>query len=171
MPVDLQTDFDLSLAIGAISAGALSAFNTKIDASRENGFKIIKTRLGAQVNAKNGADGPVVFGVSCNINATELLAYLEQDLQKKTATPVLGPGQFVKILSYLPVTSTTGRLTSNDVNDVGSGVHLVDIGVAWTVPEGDNFGFFFWVPTGGADLASGMTMTAIWEWMGVWLRD
>ncbi len=164
-------DQDLSLGLGTLAAVDAIAQAGKIDASRLNGFRIAMLRIVATVTGKTTAEGPLIWGIACNMDAAEIEAALEADPQSSADDDERGVGQWLKILGMIPLETTFGALTGGPGGpSAGSAVATpMDVKVNWSVLEGKEF--VIWAYNQGAALTSGTIITCAIEYFGVWLRD
>ncbi len=164
-----QFDIDLPLPVGALAAGAAVIANSRIDAARENGFRIVKSQLFLTLTGKTTAEGPIAFGVAMNVpNAAAITAILDADPSDSKADISRGEGVFVKILGVLGLLETSFPPISRD----GPG-WMMEISYGkngWSIPEGR--GLVYWARNNdGSALTTGTILTFSAEHFGVWLRD
>ncbi len=161
-----QFDADANLTLGALGGNDVIAQNSSIDGSRAQGFRIMKSEIFMTLTGKTTAEGPIIWGVACNMDAAEIEAAMEADPQDRNADDSRGEGTFIKILDVIGLVEVT-RPTTNSLN---SPLFKVSYGRnGWSIPEGQNLSF--WAMNVGAALTSGTVLLFSAEHFGVWLRD
>lgn len=168
--VVIQYENDFVLAIGALAANDAVNGQTKIDSTRLNGFRIAKVKIVATLRGKTASEGPLLWGLCCNMNAAELEAAIEADPQSSVADNDKGEGQWLSILGMIPFGMTAGPLTSTGGAIAGAAAHMDDHKVNWSVIEGKTFDLFVYNMEGSAVTTGGIIEAAM-EIFGVWLRD
>ncbi len=171
--VEVQYEQDIQLALSTLGAGTALKAATKIDSARLNGFRIAKVNIAATLRNKTASEGPIVWGLQCNMSAAEIKAALEADPQDSTADDDKGDGQWLKILGFVGVTATDAPLTSDagpGATAVSLAARMMEVKVNWSVIEGKDFSLFAFNIGSGA-LTTGTIIDAIMEIFGVWLRD
>ncbi len=163
-----QFDIDLSVALSTLGAGVAIAADTKIDASRENGFRLVKSDVHMTMSGKTTAEGPLVVGLAGNFaSLQEVTDVLDNDPQSRNADMKRGKGTFLKILGTIGLVPTT--IPSSDT---GVGIHFeISYGKnGWSIPEGQKV--FFWVRNNDSSaLTTGTVVQFTAEHFGVWLND
>ncbi len=156
-----QFDPDIALGVGALAANTAILTASKFDASRNNGFRVVKARGLGQISAKTAAEGPLIWGLCANCDAAAVKAIMEADPQDSTQDDAKGAGQWVKPLGLVKVADVEALLPQDG--------KPFDIKVNWSVIEGQTFNFF--VYNMGATITTGASFFMWLELMGVWLRD
>ncbi len=157
--LEIQYDEDASIVMSNASANTAVLGASKIDASRENGFRIIKSKVNFGFHSKTVDEGPVVFGMAIGMTAAQIKAALEDDPQISSAVLSKSKSMWLKPLGVVPFTAVEEE----------SAVHrLMTIPVGWSVIEGSLLSY--WGYAQGA-LTTGMVITIFAEHLGVWLRD
>ncbi len=168
MALEQEFDSDTSLTLSTLGAAAAIVTNSRIDGSRRQGFRLVKSKINVTVSGKTTAEGPISYGVMCNIdNAADLAAILVADPQGKTAKTERVDGQFVKLLGTIGLVPTT--IPSSDM---GIGVsHEFTYGKnGWSIPEGRALSYWAFNQDGSA-LSAGTIIQFTAEHFGVWLND
>ncbi len=168
MPLEQEFDSDTSLTLSTLGAAAAIVTNSRIDGTRRQGFRIVKSKLIVTVSGKTTAEGPIAYGVMANIdNAADLAAILTADPQGKTAKTERVKGQFVKLLGVIGLVPTT--IPSSDE---GTGkMHEFTYGKnGWSIPEGRALSYWAFNKDGSA-LTAGTILNFTAEHFGVWLND
>ncbi len=57
-----------TLALSTLASLDAIAQAFKVDASRQQGFRIAKLRLAVVLEGKTATEGPILWGVACNMN-------------------------------------------------------------------------------------------------------
>ncbi len=139
-----------------------NASNIKIDAAREQGFRISKIRLFGEWHTKTTDEGPLWWGLAIGGSAAQIELVLEADPQSSFDKDETADGQWVKPCGVFPFEDTEGSLTP--------GMPYIEIVVNWSIPEGQ--AFQMWVYNQNATpTTTGLTINFFMEIFGVWLRD
>ncbi len=168
MPLVQQFDSDTSLALSTLGAAAAIVTNSRIDASRRQGFRVTKSKIMMTMSGKTTAEGPILYGVMANIsNAADLAAILVNDPQGKTDKDERAPGQFVKLLGVIGLVPTTIPSSDTGIAEM----HEFSYGKnGWSIPEGRALSYFAFNQFGSA-LSDGTILQFTAEHFGVWLND
>ncbi len=171
--VEIQYEQDIQFALSTLGAATALKAATKVDASRLNGFRIAKVNVAATLRNKTASEGPILWGLQCNMSAADIKAAIESDPQSSTADNDRGDGTWLKILGLIGFPTTDAPLTGG----VGPGAtavslvaHMMEVKVNWSVIEGQDFSVFAFNMGSGA-LTTGTIIDAVLEIFGVWLRD
>ncbi len=166
----LVISYENNGALVLSTLGSLDVVNAdfKIDASRGSGFRIAKTRLAATLKGKTATEGPILWGLACNLAAAELEEAIEADPQTSVDDEKRGEGTWIKMLGLIGINMTAGALTGNGGGNDGA-ASFMDIVINWSVIEGQ--AFTLWAYNLGAALTTGSIIQFTAENMGVWLRD
>lgn len=162
--LDIVWDF-VEMSLGAVAALAAVNIGTKIDAARDQGFRVMKAKTAVCWDLKTTGDGPIILGFSANQTNLGVEECLEADPQNPN-TDGGGQDQFRANRACWPiamvnVTETNGRLANGA---------FVDIPIKWSMPEHGNFDTFAYNNGSGA-MTAGMLITFATKLFGVWLRD
>ncbi len=159
-------DIDGNITLGALGGNDAILGVTKIDASKRQGFRIVKSDWFLTLTGKTTAEGPIMIGVCCNMNAAEVEAAIEADPQGRTDDETRGKGTFIKLLMVLGLLDTAfptpdgGRVFHREVKYGKNG---------WSIPEGKTLSLFAY--NSGSALTSGTVVLFSAEHFGVYLRD
>ncbi len=169
--VIVQYDQDLSLSLGTLGAvDAIAQASAKIDAGRENGFRIAKLNIMGTLTGKTATEGPIAWGIACNMNAAEIELAIESDPQDSAENDDRGVGTWLKPLGMITLEQTAGPLTGGGSGGTQGGVAtMIEVKVNWSVLEGHDF--TVWAYNQGSALTTGAILTFFVEYFGVWLRD
>ncbi len=153
------------LAVGALaSLDAIAVSDEKIDGTRLEGFRVMKTEY--FMNAEGGTvdQGPVLIGVAPNLNAQEIEEAIEADPQQRVDIPateqVMRPVFPLEIIGRALVEARASSL------ETMKGV----FNLKWSIPEGQGLVWFAYNLDLGA-LTSGLILTIYAKHYGVWLKD
>ncbi len=162
-----QFDADLLLTLGALAASTTITVNSSIDASRLQGFRVVKSELKVTMTGKTTAEGPITFGVAANFeSAAEINAALEADPQGRASDDSRGKGTFLMILDSIGLVPTVFPASDEGVGKS----YTISYGKnGWSIPEGRNLQF--WARNQGANLSSGTLLIFVATHFGVWLND
>lgn len=159
----IQVYDDVVLTLGTLAGNTVLSVDSKIDASRESGFKLIDGRFTGQFASKTDGDGPYWWGIACNLSSAQIQAILTEDIQNRADPIARGPSSWLKILGQVgEVVGAIGFLTPNG--------DFVDQKINWSVPEGSRFAYFVFNFTGAA-FTTGQSVLFQAVINGVWLRD
>ncbi len=163
--VEITYDSDAVLALGTLAASAVGVQPTRVDATRTQGWRTAMLRIVATLAGKTTAEGPILWGIACNLDATQINAVLIGDPQNATEDDDHGAGQWLKILGLIDLAATEGPLTGP--SEIAQ---PIDIKVNWSTIEGE--AVVVWARNnGGSPLTTGGLITFSIENFGVWLRD
>lgn len=162
-----QFDEDNAITLGTLGAGLAILGTGVIDNTRLNGFRLTKSRIGVTLSGKTTAEGPIAYGVSCNVSAVELAAILQADPQSRTKDDDRGDGAFVYTMGVIGELTTAFPGATPDGPPVMVSIPYGKNG--WSVIEGDTWAL--WAFNMGAQLTTGTVIKFFAEHYGVWLRD
>ncbi len=166
-----QIDEDNNLTLGALG-GAAAAFGTsKIDAAREQGFRLVRSTFRIVMSGKTDTEGPIMIGVCANVpDVGALAAYLANDPSGISAADLRSDNWFVKVI---------GLIARNQVEipngpGIGNGMPWMEIEISygkngWSIPEGSALNLFAF--NAGSTLTTGTVFLWNAEHFGVWLKD
>ncbi len=163
--VIIQYDNDGILPLSTLAANDVISVDTKIDGSRLQGFRIAVLSILATITGKTATEGPLLWGVSCNMAAGSIESAIESDPQSSAADNNRGEGAWLKILGMIGLEVSEGPLTGGN----SLMVLPLNVKVNWSVIEGQSLQV--WVYNMGAALTTGTVFHFAIEEMGVWLRD
>ncbi len=162
--LDILWDF-VEMAIGTL--GGLAALNvsTKVDAARDQGFRVVKAQTAVCWDNKTTGEGPIIVGFSANQSSTGVEECMEADPQNPN-TDGGGQDQFRANRACWPIaiinlTETNGRLANGA---------FVDIPIKWSMPEHGDFDVWAY-NNSPSPLTTGTLITVAFKLFGVWLRD
>ncbi len=167
---DLEISYENNGALVLSTLASLDAVNAdfKIDASRGSGFRVAKTRIAAVLKGKTAIEGPILWGMACNLSAAEVESAIEADPQTRVDDNSRGQGTWIKMLGLIGINMTAGPLTGGVGLQTGA-ASFIDVKVNWSVIEGQ--ALTLWAYNLGAQLSTGSIIQFVAENMGVWLRD
>ncbi len=167
----LQFEVDTEIDLTTLGAAAAIFDTTKIDGSRAQGFYLIWVKIAGFFSGKTATEGPIIYGIACNLDATKLKAILEDDLQNRQDPTSTGPGSWYLPICEIGVDAVEGNI-NGDVSstNVQATSEYKKYAVKWTIPEGDNFSQWAFNKGSGA-LTTGMKINASMQFFGSWLRD
>ncbi len=152
---------DTTINLSTLPAGTAIILPSKIDASREQGFRILRTEWHIAYDGITIGEGPVVFGFSCNVAATEIEACIEADPQDSADR--VGNTQ-----SSQPVWPLVYQARSEGENGIEPLNGMLK--PRWTVPEGEQANWFAYNRSSSA-LTTGGVFFVFAKHFGVWLND
>ncbi len=159
-------EHDGVLTLGALAGNKPSVQATKIDASRLNGFRLAKLRIAASVVGKTATEGPIAWGIACNLDADQIESIIEADPQASVEDDDHGAGEWIKTLGLIPLKAVEEPLTGPS----GAVAAMDDHKVNWSIIEGKDFTVWAYNMQSTA-LTTGTLIHFFCEFFGVWLRD
>ncbi len=157
-----QIDFP----IGALaSLDAIGLVDPKIDGSREQGFRLLKTQYWLEFVGLVDGEGPVLWGWSVGLTAAQIEEAIEADPQsvfdeanRDTNRPVFPIGMY----NTDPVATNTTTLNAQ--------MFVGEFKPRWSIREGNFLSTWAYNVDAGA-LTSGAELRGICKHFGVWLND
>lgn len=158
---------DVVITLSTLGAATAVTATSKIDNSRENGFRVIKTQYWVDWFGKTAVEGPLMVGIAFGVNASEIAETISDDPQSRlkdfndaeTRRPVFP-------LVMIPTASTdAGGVTPSQ-----GAFPMSEITLRWSAPEGSSVLWFAFNAGGGA-LTTGAGVAIFAKHFGVWLND
>ena len=155
---------EVTQALSTLAVGAIISANSRIDQSRLQGFRVLKSQYVFVITGL-AVDQPVRMLFAHDLSNTETEEAIGADPQRpgdptgdsaartKRPTWPLDPGVFL-----------------NDANGNGQLILQGEIKLGWSIQEGTVLKFQF-ENIGGATLTTGAIVTGRVKHFGVWLRD
>jgi len=167
--MEQQFDEDHSIVLGALVNATAIFGASKIDAAREQGFRLVMSRISMKLTGKTTAEGPILIGICANVpDVASLKAYLENDPQGRSSDDAKGNNWFVKLLFQIPLAATENG-SNADLADNQSMFEVKYGKNGWSIPEGSALNYFAW--NMGSTLTTGAVITIAAEHFGIWLKD
>ncbi len=158
-------DVQASGALGSLAALDMATVNSKIDGSRERGFRITKTMYDVDIYGYDGTeDGPVAFGLAVGMTAAEIEEAIEADPQ--SPNDVAAEERVGRAVFPLGVIPRSGPSTPSNQHEMRE---LKTTSINWSVPEGS--GLVWWFYNYGGALGAGNLASIFAKHFGVWLND
>ncbi len=158
---------DIVITLGALGANSVAITASKIDAARENGFRVIKTQYWIDWQGKTAVEGPVIVGYAFGMDANAISATISSDPQSSNLDFVDGETKNpVFPMELIPFASTDG----GGATPGQGGFTMGEVVPRWSVPEGSNLNWFA-RNLGGAGMTTGTVVLIFAKHFGVWLRD
>ena len=155
---------DLALVLGALATKTAVQGASKIDASRAQGFRLLKTQYWVEVIGKTNDQGGIIVGLSHNLSVTEIKECIEADPQGSKA--IHRPESEASSRPIWPLVLIPSTVTSIEDKLVAMG----ELKPGWSAPEGSTFNWFaFNLSTG--TLTTGTQVKIFAKHYGVWLKD
>jgi len=152
---------DVNITLGALVATTAVIVSSKIDSTRLNGFRLLRTEYFMHMRGATTGNSPVLVGMAHELNSTEVLETIVADPQHKgdpqTENRALQPVWPWEVL--MANADGDGRVWAQGVAKIG-----------WSAMEGTTFRFFAF-NFGPADLTTGAIIHIVAKHFGVWLRD
>ncbi len=167
--VIIQYDHDNSFPLSTLGANTAILGATKIDSTRLNGFRIAKVRITAAITGKTTAEGPIAWGLCCNLTAARLKAIIEADPQASTEDDEHGSGEWLMHMGMMTLATTAGPLTGG-LGGPNVAAQHEEHKINWSVIAGKSFDLWAYNMS-GSPLTTGAIIQSFQEIFGVWLRD
>ncbi len=160
-------DPSVTITLGTLAAAAAITANSKIDGSRLNGFRVLKSELWIGASGKTTGEGPVVIGLAFDADAANVALAMAADPQAdgrqtgdKVANteakfPVFPIAMIGKAETKIGIESVTMKHTLKP---------------QWSAPEGSGLQYFAFNADTGA-LTTGTVVEIFAKHFGVWLND
>ncbi len=165
-----QFDIESTITLGTLAANTAILGVSQIDAAREQGFRITRSRILFSVIGKSAgtSEGPLILGVCLNVPTVAALeAIIEADPQGMSSAVLRAKNAYVRIIGLVGEFISSLPLTGDD--DIQHAVEI-DYGKnGWSIPEGSALNY--WVFNKGNALTTGGFIKITAEHFGVWLKD
>ncbi len=153
---------DVTITLSTLGAAAAIVAQSRIDAARLHGFRVLKTEYFIEATGKTSGEGPIMIGLAVDVTATGVKNAIESDPQS-TGDEV---GQAEALTPVWPLKMLPKAFTNGDI---GEYVSMRSVNPGWSVPEG--LGMQWWAFNMGASLTTGTVIRIFAKHFGVWLRD
>ncbi len=154
-----------SLALATLAASTALLEPTKVDASREQGFRVTKIETMVGFTGKTAGEGPILWGLAFGQTAAEIEEAIEDDPQgmQNAANVELQEHQNRPVwpIGILDPAAVAGVIDEGKV---------IVLRPNWSAPEGGTMDFFAY-NFGSGTLTTGTVMRYVYKLFGVWLRD
>ncbi len=155
------------MSIGALGSLAATKIGSKIGV-RKQGFRVVKSDIHFMMGGKTTDEGPIMIGVACNADSTEVEEILEADPQAPSDNDERGMGVFVKPLFMITKNELELPLASAPSERLRFVFSYGKNG--WSIPEDQELSYWAYNMDDAA-LTSGTSFRIFGEHFGVWLRD
>ncbi len=155
----------VGIALGAISAGAAGQQATVIDGSRLQGCRASMFRYHSEWLGKTAAQGPIQWGLSWGITATEVAECMTADPQFDIEEDMVEVRRNLINIGIIPRSSTVSPAS---VPDISYGYRKIRL-PSWDVLEGSSIQIWHFVPANGVTLTSGTIHHLTWGFKQGWL--
>ncbi len=159
-----QYDPDVQLDLGALASGAITSVNTKLDAARGQGFFLKSFGWTGEYIAKTASEGPILWGWSLNMTATEINVKLNNDPSSDADAPARGGSMWMRPQGMIRFGGTAGALHGGNGED-----WVTRQNVMWSLREGQAMNL--WARNIGTILTDGASLNVSLDYIGKWLRD
>jgi len=159
-----QYDADVQLDLGALASGAITSVNTKLDAARGQGFFLKSFGWTGEYVAKTASEGPILWGWSLNMTATEINVLLNNDPSSRSDAPARGGNMWMRYGGMIRFGGTAGALHGGN----GEDTHTRE-NVMWSLDEGQAMNL--WARNIGTILTDGASLNVACDYIGNWLND
>ncbi len=159
-----QLDFvydRLVITLGTLAVLTAIGGAGKIDASRENGFRIMKTEAWMTFGGMTAGEGPLIVGFACNATVSQVESTIEVDDQSSTDSQLSG----VSRRPVWPMWMIGLGLTTE-----AQEMYRI-INPKWSVPEGEAAVWWVYNADSTNALTTGGQVNIFAKHSGVWLRD
>ncbi len=150
---------ELSVNLSTAISGAAVGVNSRIDASRLQGFRILKSQVFVALKDITEGEGPILIVMAHDLTATEVEETLGADPQR-SGDPDLEARAMRPVWPVGLLMETVG----------GKTVLEKEMKIGWSFPEGTILKFYA-INRDNATLTTGASMNVTAKHFGVWLRD
>lgn len=151
-----------TITLGTLGSITAITGNSKIDASRRQGFRVMKVEYWLDYYGKTANEGPIMVGWSPTQNASEIAETFQADPQ---GSDEIAPNANAKAPVFpLQQIVYADTQASEDFGKMGT------FNPRWSTPEGVGAVWFAY-NMGGAGLTTGTVVRVFAKYYGVWLRD
>ncbi len=161
---NLSFVFDEGVIISLASLAAKDSISgsSKIDAARENGFRVVKSEGWAFLKAQV-VDEPVLFGIAARaMSASEIEEVIEVDPQSMFQVP--------EAEQALRPVFPMGAIMGSSAGVFNPPVHFMN-DIPWSYREGSAMFYWAYNPDNDAFSAGSQELILFVKHTGVWLRD
>ncbi len=156
------------ITIALSTLGTLTAIlgPSKIDASREMGFRVLRTEYWLEYEGKTDNEGPIIFGLSVDMTVSQIANAISADPQGRD--PEASEANLRAKFPIFPLK----MLSEQSTESPGGGNAIISMDVAkvgWSLPEGSHLDFFAF--NLGSALTTGTVIRVFAKHFGVWLDD
>ncbi len=152
---------ETTLTLSTLGSGSILTANSRIDASRLQGFRILKTQYYFALKSMTPDEGPIMMHLAHDLTAAEMEETIGADPQR-SGDPTLEPRALRPVWPL--------GLLGNDTEG-NAGVFLQgEIKLGWSFPEGTILKIGAENISGSA-LTTGAVVRGRMKHFGVWLRD
>lgn len=152
---------DVVIDVGALASKDAISVDSKIDSSRLNGFRVMKTEYWISYEGKTTAQGPIMVGYSPTLTAQQVENGIEADPQVSSAVD-----ETAKSKAPIFPLEMIGAEGTAKVEDSFKG----SFNPRWSTPEGVSA--IWWAYNmDAAVLTTGLLIHIFAKHYGVWLRD
>ncbi len=148
------------ITLGALAQGAAVVSSSRIDDSRLQGYRVLRTDYFIQVKGMTAGNSAVVVGLAHDLSAGEIQEAIGADPQRSN-DPTLSPRAMRPVwpLEIFAANAEGNKLVTKGTTNIG-----------WSIPEGTLLEWFV-VNMGDADLTTGTIVNILAKHFGVWLKD
>ncbi len=158
----LHIDVDVLASTLAINTALRG--NSKIDASRENGARITKLKLGVMYNGKASGDGPISYGISVGLTDTEIAEAILADPSGAMTAAGASDQANRKVFPLGVIPDGTRVESAEDIQ-----IRTIHGFPFKEIDEGVTMAFYIF--NHGSQLTTGLVVTFIGIAVTEWLRD
>ncbi len=151
---------NMKIDLSTLVAGNSIFGNSKIDAGRGNGTRIVKAMITLSYDGMIAAEGPISIWYLIGFSTTQFEAWLDADQQSKMDPKLKSPSQYAVLLA------SSNRAVAGQFNN---GVPIV-LKPDWSCPEGESVNIAV-VNDDATDLQTGTSVFVRMQQFGVNLRD
>ncbi len=150
----------VNIAPGTLAEDSFKSTASKIDASRLQGFRVLKTEYFGAVNGMTTGEGPLVLVLAHDMSQVEMKECFDANPQR--SNDLAASEQARRPMWPLEI------LQANSDGD-GKAFFQGVAKIGWSIPEGTDL---FWAVVNlGAALTTGATVRILAKHFGVWLKD
>ncbi len=167
----LQYDEQKTITLGTLATKTAIQASTIVDSNRENGFWLKWVKIAGYLSGKTATEGPITYGIACNLTAAELTDILNDDPQNSQVVTKTGKGSWYRPITLFGVDETEGDVNGGQGStNVQAQSRYSKYNVNWVIPEGSGF-FHFAFNHDSGTLTTGALIKVSTQFFGAWLRD
>ncbi len=156
---------EINLGLGTLAAGAIIAANSRIDQTRLQGYRILKSQYVFVCTGLTSDEGPLRMLFAHDLTNTEAEEAIGADPQRSN-----DPTNDASARTKRPLWPLDNGVFFQNAEGNGRLVAQGEIKLGWSIQEGTVLKFMVENFSGNA-LTTGATVTGRVKHFGVWLRD
>ena len=156
---------EITQALSTLAAGAMISANSRIDASRLQGFRVLKSQYAFILKGLTAEEGPIRVLIGHDLTNTEAEEAIGADPQRSN-----DPTSDASARSKRPIFVLNPGVFFKDAAGNGNLLIEGEIKLGWSFPEGTILKYYF-ENFGLSTMTTGAVIAGRVKHYGVWLRD